>query len=532
MGLLWYTFPLLNLDLGRELLIMLAFGMLAEWLAVVIPQGHLTGGFAVVLATYLIYGPVPAAWVTALAALLGQGVANRGNPLRSTLFRAAQYVPVVLGANFIYVLVGGEPVVKLSWANAWPLALFICLFYIINQMFMYIYNLPGRDDYHWLRRPGTLSVDGLNYLVAVPLGLFTVWLYQYMGIYSALLLFIPMLAVQFVLQFYLHLRQHKRELSLIYEASRRLEGSLSLKELCDYYLIEARELYDFGDGVIYFWSEEQKCFVPEAALGNQAELFKDTAVQQGEGFLGRVAESGDVHLVDDIREDERTSGDQGLTLVHRSLLVVPLVAETKVVGLLMLGDKRVGVFDEEHVRLMTVLGGQVALAFANLRLGRWLDQAQITDRLTGLYNYQYFHHRALGELEQARRLNEHISMVMLDIENFKRVNNGYGQLTGDMVLTGVADVILGQVRDCDLVARYGGDQFAVLLPQTGPAEAKHVADRLRLAVRERVYEVGGSRIFVRVSTGLATFPEGAADLNALFKGALKDLEGEDEASKV
>jgi len=99
--LLYYTLPLLDLDLGRELLIMVAFGVLAEWLAVVFPQGQLSGGFAVILSTYLIFGPVPAAWVNALATVLGQGVANRGNPLRTTLFNAAQYVPVVLGANFI-----------------------------------------------------------------------------------------------------------------------------------------------------------------------------------------------------------------------------------------------------------------------------------------------------------------------------------------------------------------------------------------------------------------------------------------------
>lgn len=527
--MLWYTLPLLNLDLGRELLVMLAFGVLAEWLAVVAPQGRLTGSFAVVLATYLIYGPVSAAWVNALAALLGRGVANHGDPLRTTLFIAAQYVPVVLGANFIYVLVGGASGEKLAWANAWPLVLFIGVYYMLNQLFVYIYNLPGRQGYPLLRWPDTLSGEGLSYLVAVPLGLFMPWLYQHLGIYSALLLFIPMLAMQFVLQFYLHLQQANRELRLLYEAARRLGGSLSLKELFDYYLREARGLVNFGDGVIYLWSEEQKCFVAETTLGNHAELFKDSVVQRGEGFLGRVAEGGDAHLVDDTREDERTSGDMGLTRLHRSLLVVPLVAETEVVGLLVLGDKRTGVFEEEHVRLMTILGGLSAMAFANVRLGRRLDQAVITDGLTGLYNYRYFYHRAMGELEQTRRLNEHVSLVMLNIVNFKQVNNRYGQLAGDMVLTGVAEVICSQVRECDLVARYGGDEFAVLLPQTGPAEAKHVADRLRMAVRQCVYEAGDSRILVRVTTGLATYPDGAADLDALFKAALTELEGEPRA---
>jgi len=104
-----HTFPLLDLDHGRELLLLVGLAVLAEWLAVLLPQGQLSGGFAIIFATFLVYGPVAAVWVSGLASLVGQGVVNRGNPLRTTLFNAAQYVLALLGANLLYQLAGGSP---------------------------------------------------------------------------------------------------------------------------------------------------------------------------------------------------------------------------------------------------------------------------------------------------------------------------------------------------------------------------------------------------------------------------------------
>jgi len=531
-GLLWYTFPLLNLDLGRELLILAAFGMLAEWLAVVFPQGQLTGCFAVMLATYLIYGAVPAAWVSALAALLGQGVANRGRPLRTTLFNAAQYVPVILGSSFFYVLAGGASDRAVAWNNGWYLLLFILCFYLLHQLLIHFYTDPTRDELSAVRWQHRLVWDGLVYLLSVPLGLAMAWLYQGIGIYASLLLFVPMLAAQYVLRVYLQLAQAKRELQALYAVAWRLGGNLNLKDIFDLLLRDSRLIIKNEDGVIYRWSEEQDCYLAEATVGLHAELLQVSAVQRGEGFLGQAVESGECHLVDDTRDDERTVGDMGLIKLHRSLITVPLKADSEVLGLLVLGDRRTGFFEEKHVRLLTVLAGQAAVAMANLRLGRRLDQAIITDELTGLYHYRYFYHRAQGELEQARRSEEHLALLLLDIEGFQQVNNRYGLPAGDKVLAGVAAVLRQQVRDCDLVARYGNDEFVLLLPQTGPNEAKHVSDKLRLAVRDSVFEQGGNRIYARIRTSLANFPDGADDLDALFKSALEGLRGDKKEIKV
>lgn len=517
--LLKYTFPVLDLDQGEELLIMVAMAVLAEWLAVVFPQGQLSGGFAVIMATYLIYGPVATAWVNCIATAVGQGVANRGNPMRTTLFNAFQYVFVVLGANLLYSVSGGLAERKVVLENAVPLAVFVLGYFAINQLMVYIYTLPARRGYPLVDWWDAMRWDGITYIWAVPFGLLMGLLHAKIGIYGTALLFLPVLAVQFVLRFYVHLELANRELRVLYEVARRLGGSLNLNEILELVLRETRKVINYHTGVIYLWLEDKGYYQAGAVCGPHSDLIAGSAVRRGEGFFGLAAEHGEAQMVYDTRADVRTAGDIGLTQAHRAMVVVPLLAETEVLGLLVLGDKRPGFFEEKHLHTLTIIGGQTAVAIANAQLYRKLEQASITDGLTGLHNYRYFYHRAVMELERAGRYGETLSLIMLDIDHFKQVNDRYGHLAGDTVLNGVAGVIRSEVRGCDIPARYGGEEFAILMPKTGPAEAKHVAERVRLAVRESIFEENGQRIQVRISGGIATFPDHAGEISELVKAA-------------
>ncbi|SFR03650.1 sensor domain-containing diguanylate cyclase [Desulfoscipio geothermicus] len=521
--LLAHIFPFLNLDLGREFLILVTLGVLAEWLAVVMPQGQLSGGFAVILASFLIYGPVATAWINGLATALGQGVANRGNPLRTTLFNSAQYVLAVLGANFVYVTAGGAADRGLDRVNVLPLALFILAYFFINQIMVYFYTLPARNGYPLFAWRDALRWDVLTYLLAVPFGILMGLLHAKTGIYGTALLFMPVLGVQFVLRYYVHLELANRELRVLYEVARRLGGSLNLQEILDLVLRETRRVINFHTGIIYLWSDDKECYLAGAVSGPYAELIRGSEVRKGEGFLGLAVENGDTLLVYDTREDVRSSGDIGLTQVHRSMVVVPLKAKTETLGLIVLGDKRPGFFEDKHLQTLTIFGGQAAVAIANARLYRKLEQCAVTDGLTGLYGFPYFYRRAAEELERAGHYGDDLSLAVLDIEHFGQINDRYGHLAGDAVLARVGRVIREEVRSCDLAARYGGGKFAVLMPRTGPSEAVHVVERLRLAVREYLFEVEDRRIPVRLRTGTATYPEQAADLEALIKAAGSDL---------
>ena len=517
--LLAHTFPLLNLDHGQALLILVALAVLAEWLAVVFPHGHLSGGFAVVFSTYLVFGPAAAAWVNGLSTLVGQGVANRGNPLRTILFNASQYVLATLGANFFYLLAGGSPDRSLAWANALPLAAFVFAYFIFNQSMVYLYTLPARRGYPLFRWADAMRWDGFTYLLTVPFGLLMAMLYSKIGIYGTVLLFVPVLAIQFMLRFYVHLEMANRELRVLYEVARRLGGNLKLDEMLSMVLREISRMINFHTGIIYLWSEEHGCYRVGASTGPHAGLLMDSTIRLGEGFLGLAAENREPQLVNDTRLDVRTAGDVGLIQVHRSMLVVPLVAETEVLGLIMLGDKRPAFFEYKHLQTLTIISGQTAVAITNVQLYKKLEKTAITDGLTGLYNHRYFYQRLLEDFQRAERYGAKLSLIMLDIDYFKQVNDRYGHLVGDTVLAGVSRIISGEVRSSDLAARYGGEEFAVMMPETGPTEAMHVAERIRLAVRENLFDNDGVRFQVRISGGVASYPVHAANVRELMDAA-------------
>jgi len=157
-GILARLFSALDLDLGREFLIMIALGMLADWLAVSFPQGRLSGGFSVVLASYLTYGPAAAAWISALAALFGQGIVNRGNPLRTTLFNASQYVLALLFGHYVFGRAGGHRGADFGLGDLLPLLAFIAVYFLANHLFVYLYLLPGRR--RWLYYSGITFLEG------------------------------------------------------------------------------------------------------------------------------------------------------------------------------------------------------------------------------------------------------------------------------------------------------------------------------------------------------------------------------------
>lgn len=142
-----------------------------------------------------------------------------------------------------------------------------------------------------------------------------------------------------------------------------------------------------------------------------------------------------------------------------------------------------------------------------------LERENITDQLLGIYNRRYLDQRLKEETARARRYKLPLSLLMLDIDHFKNVNDRYGHQVGDKVLTGIGKILLAHIRQADLAARYGGEEIVVLLPNTGEASAYIMAERLRQIVEQTVYsaDTGKSDFHVTISIGLATIEETKTD---------------------
>lgn len=518
-------FPLLELDSLRELLAIVFLGVLAECLAVPFPHGRLSGGFALILSSFLIYGPAAAVWINGLAALIGQGIANRGNPVRTVLFNAGQCTLAAAAAGLLFNMSGGVQGL-LTPANIFPLAVFTAVYIAVNHLLVYLYLLPGRHSAAGrLVWPDAVKWDGLTYLFTVPQGILIAMTYRYIGLTGTLTLFFSVLALQIFLRFYVRLQVTNRELTAFYQVARFLEGKHSPEKLMDMILRNTKKAVPFHSGVAYLWSEEEEICLPAAATGPYSKQLLATTVFVGEGIIGQSLENREADIVFDTRTDPRARHEEGFCQVMRSLLVIPLFAGGEDLGVMVLGEKRPFAFDEKHLHILTVLAGQASVTLENSVLSGRLERALSRDTLTGLLSFNSFWSITSEICESAEESGATVGLIIADIDRFKSFDRHYGRQAGEMALAELALLIGGSIRTDDLAARYGGDEFALLLPGAGGRRLREIAETLWRKVREHAFlREEGRSARLTVSVGLAEFPQDAGDAAGLFRAAQRALD--------
>jgi diguanylate cyclase (GGDEF)-like protein/PAS domain S-box-containing protein len=203
----------------------------------------------------------------------------------------------------------------------------------------------------------------------------------------------------------------------------------------------------------------------------------------------------------------------------RSFAGVPICSRDQVIGFLILLSAVPNFYSQIHTDRLRAFASQAAMAIENARLFEQTHYFSITDGLTGLYNSRYFYNLAKFEFERNQRYPGNLSVMMLDADFFKSVNDTYGHPVGNEVLRHLAHMIHVGLRKADVVARYGGEEFVMLMPETDLEEACRVAERLRKMIEETPAHVEGHTISLTVSIGVATLGSEHADFNALVKCA-------------
>ncbi|MBC7106070.1 MAG: GGDEF domain-containing protein [Firmicutes bacterium] len=515
----------LNLDAGRELALLVLLGMVAEWLAIPFQRGQLSGGFAVILATFCVHGTAAAAWVAGLSTFFGQGIVNRGQSMRTVMFNAAQYVLAVLGGHAAFLVAGGTPAARSAAGNIPALLAFTAAYMVVNHALVYLYTRPNRHHHPLVGWPDAFRWDLLTYIFATPIGLLMALVRDKVGLAGLSLLFLPVLATQFILRLYVELALTNRELAVLYEISRRLGRKHDAGQVVELVLRETRRVIPYHTGIIYLWSEEERCYRPGAVLSPHAGQIRGLRFAPEEGFLGEIVQTREPRLIGEARQDERVGREPGFPQFVRSAILVPLVVEEDVLGLFLVGERRPQAYDRRQLHTLTVIASQATVAIANAVLYRRLEHMAITDGLTGLYNHRYFYLRTQAEFQRAARQGETFAVVFFDLDHFKDLNDQYGHLAGDAVLAQLGEVIRRNLREGDVAARYGGEEFALLLPSTGEHRAVYAAERIREAVRRHEFSWEGRTwpVQVSISAGVAVFPKDGRDLAALLRAADRAL---------
>jgi diguanylate cyclase (GGDEF)-like protein len=211
---------------------------------------------------------------------------------------------------------------------------------------------------------------------------------------------------------------------------------------------------------------------------------------------------------DGLEGDALASHEPRVAQVPRAVLAVPILREHHLLGLVTAVDPEEGAFSDDDVESLSALAVQAGVAIENARLHRVVERQAVTDALTGLANRRQFYEVLGREYERAQRFGQPVSLILLDIDDFKQINDSRGHLAGDAVLHSVAATVAEVIREIDLAARYGGEEFAVLLPQTGPEGAANLAERLRSEIAARSIRFGTEEISgVTASFGVAAGPD-------------------------
>ena len=265
---------------------------------------------------------------------------------------------------------------------------------------------------------------------------------------------------------------------------------------------------------IYEADEAKRELVPALVRSEWASEILSERFPFGEGITGWAVEHREPVLSNQAHLDPRVQFVPGTPVDPEALIVVPLVARGLLKG--TLNVYRIGEdasFSEQEFELAQRFGDAAALALDNAHGRARLEYQAQTDSLTGLYNHRYFHERLRRELTRGSSAHESVALVMMDIDDFKKVNDVYGHGIGDQVLAGLADHLRAAVRSTDVVCRIGGEEFAVIVPAGDAAHAVGVANRLAGRLEEAELEIAGK---VSVSIGIAHGPEHAANPRELI----------------
>ncbi len=305
---------------------------------------------------------------------------------------------------------------------------------------------------------------------------------------------------------------------VFHDVARALTSSLDLDSILGAIMQQMEQFFEPESWSLLIVDEEQQNLYYAVAAGKSSGD-RNLRVSMGEGIAGWVAQHGEPVIVSEPGNDARFAASLPGSSV-RSAICIPLRWRDRTLGAIELLNYRVSTLTSETMAFLQVLCDYAAIAIQNVRAVERIQELTITDDCTGLFNSRHLFSVTEGELERSRRFNFPFSLVFIDLDHFKRVNDLHGHLAGSRLLGEIARTIKHNVRGIDSAFRYGGDEFIVLLPQTGKDAALEVTQRLLHALRDTQYLLSeGLDLRMMASFGVATYPDDGNSVQEIIGAA-------------
>ena len=317
-------------------------------------------------------------------------------------------------------------------------------------------------------------------------------------------------------------RRHIPELNIFHDVAKALTSTLNLDSVLQTIMEKMAEYFRPDTWSLLMVDEVTDELYFAIAVGDASESLKSVRLKVGEGIAGWVAKHGEQLIVPDVYTDPRFAKriDDMTKWRTRSMICVPLRSKHRTLGVIQLINCVLDNFSDRELFFLQALCDYAAIAIDNAKAVERIQELTITDDCTGLYNARHLYKTLEAEVYRSARFGHEFSVIFIDLDHFKNVNDTHGHLVGSKLLAEIGYFIKSHLRLIDFAFRYGGDEFVILLPQTSKEAALIVAKRLLESMRE-VFFLKDERLDlnVRASLGLATYPDDAKSAHEIIRQA-------------
>ncbi len=318
------------------------------------------------------------------------------------------------------------------------------------------------------------------------------------------------------------------EFASFYEVSRKLASSLNLSDILFTTLDSAQKIVKYSFGTIVFYNKENNLFVIKSYVGDKRDEFINRQFKPEDSLVGYLIKTYNrTYMIGDSSQKSSLLplfGPKTSSPSFSSLLLIPLQIKSDNIGAMVFASENRHFFTTYEAEILEVLGNQVSVAIDNARMYEQVEAMAVTDGLTQLYNHRKFQEILDSEFRRAQRYNTPLSILLLDIDRFKSINDTKGHPVGDEVLKKIAGLIRRFIRDTDFPCRYGGEEFVLVLPNTSTKEVVIIAERIRKSVEKSTFILNNKEeLNITISIGIATYPADAKEKQELVDKADKAL---------
>jgi diguanylate cyclase (GGDEF)-like protein/putative nucleotidyltransferase with HDIG domain len=309
------------------------------------------------------------------------------------------------------------------------------------------------------------------------------------------------------------------EIYALYEIAQTMGTSLGVSDSMAHIASKLTTLVPFSACTLFLYDQATETLRCRFATGTDFELMQQLTLKNGQGLTGWVARNRR-SLVNARPSSDLEAAGSNLATALQSALVCPLVFEDRVIGTLAVYHTTPSFYQEDHRRLLDRVCEQAAAVINNAIVFERTHEASLTDPLTSLPNTRFMVAHLNAELARAERLNTEVSLLVLDLDDFKEINDTHGHHVGDRALRDVAQVLRTVIRPYDICVRYAGDEFIVVLAGCGFDEAENKRKELQDAITETVFEARpGTPVQLSISAGSAVFPHDGDSYESLLAKA-------------